>query len=171
MEEHWYVLKTRSNCEKKVAFDLNRLGYVIYLPLITELKQWSDRKKKVQSPLIKSTIFVFIASEHLNELYTIQGVHSILKFLGQPARVKQYEIDALKDLVNSNDRSRIIHEKDIIIGDTYEIIKGVFKGIHAQAVSLHGKFRVALKLETLGSYVIIDIPKSYLALVYSHKTL
>jgi len=167
MEVHWYVVKTRSNCEKKVAAELNRLGFKCYLPLLTELKQWSDRKKKVQTPLIKSTLFVFTSPDLLNTLYNIPGVNGILKFLGQPAKVNQFEIDALIDLVATNDRTRILSENEVILGESYKIIKGVFQGIQAQVVYLHGKFRVALKLETLGSYIIIDIPKSHLALIPS----
>ena len=49
MEElKWFVMYTASRSEKKVADRLKERGLDVYLPMIEELRQWSDRKKKVQ---------------------------------------------------------------------------------------------------------------------------
>ena len=53
----WYVLYTKSRQEKKVAESLQAIGIEAFCPLVTVVKQWSDRKKKVQLPLINSYIF------------------------------------------------------------------------------------------------------------------
>ena len=56
----WYVLYTKPRQEKKVTDSLNAIGVEAYCPLVTVIKQWSDRKKKVQIPLINSYVFVNI---------------------------------------------------------------------------------------------------------------
>lgn len=155
--------------EKKVCQNLSKAEFECFLPLITELRQWSDRKKKIQRPLIPSTIFVKTTEEKLPAIYQVSGTHSILKYLGKPAIVKDVEIELLKDLVVKNDHERMISTENIELGETYEISKGSFRGIRAQAVSLHGKFRVALKIEALGSFVLVDIPSSYLTKISSLK--
>ena len=47
-ELNWYVLYTTSRAEKKVAQRLEEKGLEVFLPMIEELRQWSDRKKKVE---------------------------------------------------------------------------------------------------------------------------
>jgi hypothetical protein len=42
----WFALYTKPRFEKKVTERLQQLGIEVYCPMITQLKQWSDRKKK-----------------------------------------------------------------------------------------------------------------------------
>ena len=55
---NWYVVYTKPLTEKKVATRLTELGIEVYLPLYTTVRQWSDRKKKLEKPLINSVVFV-----------------------------------------------------------------------------------------------------------------
>ncbi|NJK87221.1 MAG: hypothetical protein HC906_15810 [Bacteroidales bacterium] len=55
--KRWYAVYTRSRAEKKVYEELLRIKVEAYLPIISTLKQWSDRKKKVNEPLIRSLCF------------------------------------------------------------------------------------------------------------------
>ena len=52
----WYALYTKPRWEKKVAKALEKIGIIVYCPMITEVRQWSDRKKKVTLPLFKSYV-------------------------------------------------------------------------------------------------------------------
>jgi hypothetical protein len=54
----WYVLYTNPKAEKRVSEQLTKMGITNYCPLITKVKQWSDRKKKVEEPLFTSYVFV-----------------------------------------------------------------------------------------------------------------
>ena len=69
----WFVVKTNSRAEKRVAERIDKIGLKVYLPLIDSIKQWSDRKKKIQTPLIASTLFVNCEVQELSKLYDIQG--------------------------------------------------------------------------------------------------
>ena len=46
-EKKWYVIKTTSRSEKKVAERIDAIGVQSYLPLMQSIRQWSDRKKKI----------------------------------------------------------------------------------------------------------------------------
>ena len=61
--KQWYAVKTMSRAEKKIKERLDDLGVENYLPLCTQIKKWSDRKKKVQSPLVPGYLFVYIFEE------------------------------------------------------------------------------------------------------------
>ena len=74
----WLVVKTKANAEKKVAERLSMKKIEVYLPLYTTVKQWSDRKKKIQRPLISSTVFVYINDEEREHLWNVVGVSGML---------------------------------------------------------------------------------------------
>ena len=65
----WYVVYTKSKQEKKVAEGLKKLGIEAYCPLVTVMKQWSDRKKKVEVPLINSYVFVNIDERQRDDVF------------------------------------------------------------------------------------------------------
>src|SRR6202041_3127416 len=52
LAESWYALHTRSRHEKMVAQRLAEWGVTTFLPMVTEVRRWSDRKKSVQLPLL-----------------------------------------------------------------------------------------------------------------------
>ena len=53
----WFAIYVKSRNEKKVSKTLNDIGIESFLPLITKIKQWSDRRKKVDEPLFNSYLF------------------------------------------------------------------------------------------------------------------
>ena len=50
----WFAIYVKSRSEKKVFKQLVDIEIESFLPLITRIKQWSDRKKKVEEPLFTS---------------------------------------------------------------------------------------------------------------------
>ena len=53
----WFVLYTKPNQELKVARHLEEAGISSYCPIISIIKQYSDRKKKIIKPLISSFMY------------------------------------------------------------------------------------------------------------------
>ena len=82
---NWYALVCKSRAEKKVYMRLAEAGHDVFLPLLVELKQWSDRVKKVEKPLVPSYVFVNTKAKNLNIYLEDIGVVRIFKFLGKPA--------------------------------------------------------------------------------------
>ena len=54
----WVAIYTKPRHEKLVKEQLLKKGYDVYLPLLTEKRRWSDRKKLVEFPLFKSYNFM-----------------------------------------------------------------------------------------------------------------
>jgi transcriptional antiterminator RfaH len=101
---NWYVVYTKPKWEKKVAERLNELGITAYCPLIGKIRNWSDRKKKIEVPLFNSYIFVQINEVDRNKIFEVAGTIRYLFWLGKPAIVKSFEIETIqKWLSNSFD--------------------------------------------------------------------
>ncbi|MFN4764629.1 UpxY family transcription antiterminator [Gillisia sp. Q332] len=122
----WYVLYTKSRTEIKTAGRLKNLGIEVYCPVITEVRQWSDRKKKVTVPLFKSYVFVRMEAKNRNLVFEVPGVVSYLFWLGERAVVKDEEIKVIRQWLENDgvDEAKI----DVLnAGDRITISKGAFK--------------------------------------------
>jgi len=64
MEKKWYVVYTTPRGEKKANHRLEEKGIETYLPLRKTIRQWSDRKKKIEVPLFTSYLFVYVDLVH-----------------------------------------------------------------------------------------------------------
>lgn len=121
----WKVLYVKPRNEKKVAELLSRLGVVVYCPLVIEVRQWSDRKQKVQVPLLSSYVFVQIEEINRELVFQVPGVIRYLFWLGKPAVVRDNEIELMKEwLVGENVK---VDVQGLQPGDKMKISTGPFK--------------------------------------------
>ncbi len=158
----WFAIQTKSRSEQKVFDRLQNAGFDSFLPLMTEVKQWSDRKKKVSSPLIKSYVFIKIKKNDLTQIYTIPGVVTVLKFLGEPAVVTDLEINNLKIITNNTEAVKAITPFSLINGKPVEVVHGPFTGLIAVFLSNSGNHRVIVEVEALNSFTEITLPLSHI---------
>lgn len=145
---NWYVLYTKPKWEKKVAEKLTQMGIECYCPLITQIKEWSDRKKKVEMPLFNSYVFVQLEDSDRNSVFQIAGVVRYLFWLGKPAIVRDEEITNIKSSLNASNIVDVSVTK-IQVGDRIKLETGAFSNQNAivQEVS---KTHYILVLESLG---------------------
>ena len=158
---NWYVVKTNSRAEKKVFERIEATGLEAYLPLVTTIKQWSDRKKKVELPLISSTLFIHCKEEELKILYTVIGFHTLLYYLGKPAKVRAYEIQNLRILLQENIEFKKEDFVNIQQGDKVEVIRGPFQGLIATSLEVSRTHKLIVEIESLEQRFVVHVPKTY----------
>lgn len=145
---NWYVVYTKPKWEKKVADKLQQLGIQCYCPLITQVKQWSDRKKKVEVPLFNSYVFVQIADSERSSVFQVAGVIRYLFWLGKPAIVKDEEITIIKTNLESPNVSDV-SVSTLQVGDKIRLESGAFSNQNAIVQEVSNSY-YTLVLETLG---------------------
>jgi len=151
----WYPIYTRSRAEKKAYQELSRKNIEAYLPLRKSIKQWSDRKKMVEEPLINSYLFVYISSKEYAEVLMTNGIARFLYFSGIIATIPEQQIKDLKLLLATDSELEVL-EMNINPGQRVIIKAGPFKGIIAELVSLQNKQRIILRLENMGHAIEIN---------------
>jgi transcription antitermination factor NusG len=99
---HWYALHTRARHEKMVEQRLRERGVEAYLPLVTEIHRWSDRKKKVQLPLFSNYVFARLSSTKGDRfrILTIDGIFGFVGGRGEGTPIPQTQIEAVRALVD-----------------------------------------------------------------------
>lgn len=150
----WYVIYTKPRNEKKVADRLKHIGVDVYCPMITMVKQWSDRKKKVEMPLLNSYVFVNLNEKDRELVFQVSGVVRYLFWLGKPAIVREEEIEALQDGLKETIQS--FEVSAIKIGDMLPIPTGPFQGKEGIIKQIN-KNSLQLILKELG--VLITLTK------------
>ena len=96
--EMWYVLYTKPRNEIKVFQRLSVLGIKAYTPTSIEVRQWSDRKKKVSVPLLPSMVLVQLKEQDTDLVFNIPGVVRYLFDNGKRAVVLDAEVLAMESL-------------------------------------------------------------------------
>ncbi len=59
----WHVLYVKPRHEKNVEQSLKDRNIAVFLPLVNSIRIWSDRKKKISSPLFPRYVFAEIKSK------------------------------------------------------------------------------------------------------------
>ncbi|MDX6190135.1 UpxY family transcription antiterminator [Flavobacterium sp. Fl-318] len=145
---NWYVVYTKPKWEKKVAERLNQIGIECYCPVITQIKQWSDRKKKIEGPLFNSYVFVQLLDMDRNAVFQVAGVIRYLFWLGKPAIVKDEEIAIIKKGLSDSNVSDV-SVTAFQVGDRIKLESGVFSSQNAIVQEISNTHYI-LVLESLG---------------------
>ena len=118
---NWYVLHTKPRSEKKVEDKLLSLGINAYCPTRSEIRFWSDRKKRIQVPVLPSMVLVNIDNKDINKVFESSGVVRYMFWLGKRAIVRQSEVDILKKYLKGG--YNLINSKlsNIKVGDNFSL--------------------------------------------------
>jgi len=155
----WYPVYTNPRAEKK-AFDALKIkGIETYLPLHRQLKQWSDRKKWVEEPFIKSYLFVHIKEHDQAEVLMTKGISRFIYFSGKITSMPERQIDALT-LIMASPYELEITEEDLQPGEKIAIKAGPLKGLSGEIISYRSQKQLAIRLENLGCSIIVHVAAS-----------
>jgi transcription antitermination factor NusG len=154
---NWYVLYTKPKWEKKVAEQLTKNGIECYCPTVIKVRQWSDRKKKVEVPLFNSYVFVQLPEADRNIVFNSPGVVRYLFWLSKPAIVRSEEIEVIKKWLNTGFDADISIAK-YKVGDVVEVESGPFLSQKAIVQEVNNTNYI-LVLESLGCVLKMKINK------------
>jgi transcription antitermination factor NusG len=150
--ENWYVLYTKPHKEKVVTSKLTGRGITAYCPMVKTVRQWSDRKKKIEAPLIPSCVFVFCKESERAYVFEVPGVSHYLFWLGKPAIVKNSEIKIMQEwLMGHVDEA---HVQELKTGDHFILQKDGFSGQEG-IVNEVSKNRIQIVLKEMGMKITL----------------
>ncbi|MEE0991686.1 MAG: UpxY family transcription antiterminator [Bacteroidales bacterium] len=156
--KRWVAALVHTNCEKKVATKLDKLGIENYVAIQTEEHQWSDRKKKIDRIVIPMVVFVRLAK---NEEDEFRRLPFIMKFITYPGveelatPIPDEQIEQIQFLLKHSE-SPVTFNAHIEIGDAVRIVKGPLKGFTGYCCGASNS-EVAIHLDMLG-YATTYVP-------------
>jgi transcription antitermination factor NusG len=166
MEKVWRAIYVNSRAEKKVAMTLVEKGVEAYIPLVRTMRQWSDRKKMVEEPLLKGYLFVRIEPQQYDKVLSARGVVGYVRSAGVAARVRDEEIERLKQLIAFGYQLEAGPlQSSFREGDKIMITSGNLQGVEGYVLEADGEKTVYVVLESIGHCITVRVPKGIVATI------
>ena len=159
MDKKWFVFYTKSRQERKVNDLLQKNGFEPYLPLQTSVRQWSDRRKKIISPLFNSYIFVRAFEHDISNILTIPGIAWNIRYNGKPAVVLEAELALIKRFLATG----LFIETDVVNtnfqrGDKVKVIDGPLVGMTGRLSTDVKDQKFMVEIESIQQVIRVQIP-------------
>ncbi len=138
-------------------------GVEHYLPIIQQVRQWSDRKKVLEVPLFNGYLFVKPTGPERDMVLTLTGVVKYLRYNGKDGYVSDREIEIIQSLISRGyDISEYNEAENFEPGDKVMITSGPMKNFEGEILSQKGERFAFMVLENFGHTVKIKLPKQVL---------
>ena len=161
----WNALYVNARAEKKIMHALQEKNIEAYVPIRKTLKQWSDRKKWVEEPLIRGYVFVNIDKTDREKVFTVSGIVNFLRFNGKDAIIQEKEIEALKRLI---ELGYSIEAETLQInykpGDIVLISDGPLKGLEGIINKTEMNTKIEVIMSSIGQVIKVILPAEILVI-------
>lgn len=151
-EKFWVAAYTRPRCEKKAVAEIKKLGIETYLPTQVQIRQWSDRKKKIETAIIPMVAFFYVDK---TEISFIRNHALIIRIISQPgetayARIPDIQIEKLKFVLGQSDVP-VSFVPDLKVEDNVRIVRGNLIGLTGKVIqSEYGETDIIVGIDFLG---------------------
>jgi len=163
--QQWYAIYVKSRCEKKAWQKLTDKGIECYLPLHKSLRQWSDRKKLVEAPLLPGYLFVNINRKEYDATLQTEHVVCFVTHCGKAAPIREEEIETLRKILQPEEIKIEISTAELSTGQQVEVIAGPLLGMKGELIQLKGKKVVGVHIQQIPYTITVDIPIAHLRII------
>ena len=126
------------------------------------MKQWSDRKKMVESPLINGYVFVKPEPLQRDAVLKVQGALQYVRYNGGDAIIRDIEIEALKSIETKGYYVEAQEGTLFKAGDKAIIQAGPFKGLQGTVTQTLGRTLYTLVISGIDYSLSVQVPAEVL---------
>jgi transcriptional antiterminator RfaH len=159
ISKQWLVLYCRPRFEFKVNDAVTADGIQSFFPVRQELRQWSDRKKRVTVPLFPGYLFVQVSEQQRVRVLEKTGAMHFVKFGGKAAVVSDEIIQSL-EIAATRPQSISLSDEQLSLGRTVTVGSGPFAGMTGKLFEFRGGSRVVIQVEAIAQMVLVEVPLS-----------
>lgn len=159
-QPNWHVLFVRSNQEKRIAERLGGKGVEHYLPCTRPVRQWKDRRVRLQVPLFPGYIFVRLPFPERMKVLTLPYVVSMLGSKNSPSVVSEEEIAVIRRGIEHGDAEP--HEY-LKTGQRVLITGGVMSGMEGILVRKQTGSRVVISIDSIFRAFAVELDQAFVS--------
>ena len=154
---HCYAVQTRARHEKVVSERLHEQGVTTFLPMISEVHRWSDRRKKVELPLFSCYVFVRMVprNEERVRVHRVNGVFGIVGVRGEGIPIPDEQIQAVRTLVS--EKLPWSFHPFLKIGQRVRIRGGSMDGVEGVLVARNGDRTLVVSIDAIQRSLAVRI--------------
>src|SRR5579871_359772 len=159
MMHPWYAVHVQSRFEKTAALMLREKGLEEFLPLCRTRRQWSDRVKELEQPVIPGYLFCRIDINDRLPVLIIPGVIGIVSAGKTPISVSEDEVEAVRAVLRSG--LPAMPWPRLSAGTPVLIEHGPLAGISGVVLDVNKKFRLIVSVPLLQRSVAVEIEREW----------
>lgn len=153
----WYAIHTRAQHEKSVVAHLKNEGIDTFLPVVSEVHRWSDRRKVVEVPLFSCYAFVYLCL--VPEMWAkVSRVNGVLRFVGTRAEgvpIPENQIESIRALVSEKLPYTIY--PFLKVGQRVRVRGGSLDGVEGILVTRKGNRTLVISVEPIQRSLAVSI--------------
>ena len=143
--------------EKVVADRIQQQGLTTFLPMLTEVHRWSDRKKTVQLPMFNCYVFVQLVPTNEQRLRVLQS-NGVISFVGSQrvgTAIPDDQIDAVRTLMEQS--VDCTAHPFLKVGQRVKVRGGALEGLEGVFVSQNGDDSLVISIDTIQRSLAVRI--------------
>lgn len=151
-EKRWLAAYVRMHHEKRVRERLTAMDIKNFLPVQEEIRQWSDRKKKMERILIPMMIFVCVDATERRMVISHPSVLRFLTLRGEhsPAEIPDEQMERFQFMLDHSESDINFNTENMHPGEKVRVVKGSLAGLEGELIMVEGKSRIAIRIHQLG---------------------
>lgn len=155
----WFAVWTRSRQEKAAAALLQMLGVRYFLPLKSELRQWSDRTQAVSVPLFSGYLFVRINLTKDSRLQVLK-TSGIAGFVGNgagPSPIPDRQIEDIHTVLTRWPECTVIPILEE--GDYVRVVRGPLVGVEGRLLQRNSTSRLLISIGMIHKSIAVNLSR------------
>jgi len=152
----WYAMMTHSRHENKVHKLLQEKSFECFLPLVSEVRQWKDRKQRVDIPLFSNYLFVRADMKSADRLRILgtPGVLQIVSYGAAPARVPCHEIDTIRAALACTSCKA---HPTVMVGQRVKVLNGCLSGVEGRVIRSSRPLTIAINIGSIHQAISVQL--------------
>jgi len=153
----WFAVRTRPRHEKAVVKQLESSRVETFLPVCTETRAWSDRRKEIDFPLFPGYVFVRFPNASHTRLLVFQA-RGVIGFVGpnnKATAIPAQQIDAVRSLMDA--RVDIRPHPYLNVGQRIRIQNGALQGLEGVLVRVASDQSLIVSVDLIHKSVAIRL--------------
>ena len=156
-DTRWYAVSTRSRQERVASATLDALGIPLFLPLESQVRQWSDRKQVVTVPLFPGYLFVRTDPWSKAKLDVLRAP-GVVGFIGNhtgPLPIPDCQIEYIRTAFTRGVRCSshaFLKEEDRV-----RVVRGALTGIEGTLLRTGSKAQLVISIEMIQRSVAMTV--------------
>jgi transcription antitermination factor NusG len=167
-ETSWFAVWTRSRQEKVASAMLGKLGVQHYLPLKSEVRQWSDRKQTVHVPLFRGYLFVHMNPTRDSRLQVLK-ISGIAGFVGDstgPLPIPNQQIEDVRRVLAGEVECTVLPLLEE--GDRVRVVRGPLAGVEGRLLQGNSTSRLLISIEMIHKTLAVRVLRQDVELINRH---
>jgi transcription antitermination factor NusG len=160
VQPRWYAVYTCANHERRVAGQLRERGVENFLPQYESVREWKDRRVRLQMPLFPGYVFVHLALQDRLRVLQVPRVAWLVSFAGRPVAMPEEEFARIRGFLNQG----LCAEPHSYLkaGRRVRVRSGPLEGMEGIVVRRRNGRRLVISLELIQRAMAVEVEESSL---------